>query len=206
MRFDPTSSLPTRRRYGWRRCDLTARQLLLALTALASAVGCNGGISHELTGVWVGAPESSEAREIRESRRYAAELGVDAPSTSTPSDQSVSPDAEQVGAGRQTDWENYDVRVRLNFTGGNTVEMSLGEGSQPLVGQWRVVESAPGMVVVEITTPTADADANGTSGPIRRRFELQPDRRDGALVGFTLTEVGADLQLGWLYFTRPGAK
>ena len=106
--------------------------------------------------------------------------------------------AEKARQGLVTDWEAYDVEVRFEFLDNRRLKMSLADGAEPLEATWRVAETSPtGCTIEVVTTPPTD------DGPSElRTFELEVDERNGEIVGFLLTETGADRQLGALYFAR----
>jgi hypothetical protein len=97
-----------------------------------------------------------------------------------------------------SDWEQVDVGVRFNFVSPTQLEMSLASGAEPHSGTWKVLETLPTGCEIEVETATGPQQ----SAEIRR-FRLEMDNHEGSLVGFLLTEAGADRQLGALYFRRP---
>ena len=106
-----------------------------------------------------------------------------------------------------TDWENYDVTILMNFLSSDRLEMSL-DGEQPRSASWKVVSTSPAGCMIEVQTKTeaAKGEAPAADPTIeRRQFELLLDEREGACVGFLLTEAGADRLQGALYFQRPGS-
>lgn len=176
--------------------------LLLALLA-ASLAGCGLGAADELTGRWVGVPDTSAARAQREAAKYqelVAASGGDASATSADSAAPAAGGDRPQRPAVVTDWEQFDVEVALDFVDSDTVRMQIsGEATgEPVVGQWKVVESGPAGLVIEVRTP----GVGDAAPPVRRRFEIELDRREQGVVGFTLNEVGADRRLGSLYFRR----
>ena len=105
-----------------------------------------------------------------------------------------------------TDWENYDLSVSLDFVDHGRVELSISggaaaEGLEPVSGKWHVLSTTPIGCTIEVETA-----GENSAAVVRRKFELIFDEREGECVGFTLREVGADRQLGMLYFRRPEGK
>ena len=180
----------------------TLRRLGVVL-AVAGAIGCRDDPVGQLRGEWIGRPDTAAERQERES---AASLP--GPNESPLSSPLVDLSADQA----TTDWERYDATVRLEFSNGDAVALEMVDQGDPIRGTWRLVESTPGAVLIEITTPGVESASTGSQdGPVdqaseqRRRFELEPTMIDGKLVGFAMTESGADRQLGALYFERPEA-
>ena len=160
---------------------------------LLSMAGCQQQTTAALLGEWVGRPNTAVARAEREAEKYG-----DLPST---------PESTTPGNSSRdlTDWEKFDVKIGFNFLSGDTLEMSQGEGAQPLRGDWRIVAMSPTGCTIEIETEESPNSGSEAALPmkVRRRFVLELDQRDGACVGFLLTELGVDRQLGSLYFSRP---
>jgi len=71
--------------------------------------------------------------------------------------------------------------------------MSLADGSQLRKGTWKILKTLPTGCRIEVKIDEASQ---------LRQFELQMDEKEGCCVGFLLSEVGADPQLGWLYFQK----
>ena len=166
---------------------------VLLIVAVAAAVGCNG--SNGLTGRWVGKPDTSEARAAR----WAIAEGEDSPdATLDPADE---------GNNRRTDWESLDAEVHLEFTSTGEVQMTLN-GGDPVEGTWRVISVGPAAETIEISTPgvaeepAGEEDSSSKPKPVRRRFEVVPELKDGVMTGFLFSEVGADPDLGVFYFRR----
>lgn len=158
------------------------RTVTLLLLCLSTLVGCQQRTASKLIGKWEGTPDTSEARQLREAEKYGDALDEEPTET----------DPDSV-----TDWEAYDIRVALNFSSRSEVSLSLDNGPNPVAGTWNMVQAGPTACTIEIETPTSDDDA-----PELRRFKLELDERDGELLGFLLSEVGADRGLGALYFRR----
>jgi len=147
---------------------------------LLSASGCQQRAAGKLIGRWAGTPDTAAARAERESKKYGETTSA-----------SVSPE-------NVTDWEHYDPSVTLDFVDHERVEMALsGKTEEPLSGKWRIVSTTPIGCTIEVETETEDSE-----GVVRRQFQLDLDECEGQCVGFTLIEVGADRQLGTLYFCR----
>jgi hypothetical protein len=153
------------------------------LLLLLGALGCQQRTTARLLGEWVGRPDTAAARALRESEKF----GDDRPSgTLDTSSETI------------TDWQQVDIGVKVHFVSTTQLEMSLEDGAQPQSGNWHVLEATPVVCTIEVETATGE----GESAELRR-FQLELDELDGELVGFLLTEVGADRQLGALYFSRP---
>ena len=90
------------------------------------------------------------------------------------------------------------MAVKFDFVDHTQLQMSLADGSQPLAGGWKVLETSPAGCIIEVETATGPDESAEL-----RRFQLEMDERNGTLDGFLLTEVGADRGLGALYFRRP---
>ncbi|TWU27439.1 hypothetical protein [Bythopirellula polymerisocia] len=158
----------------------------ILLILLLSSAGCQQQIAGELLGSWVGRPDTSTGRAEREAEKYGKR-------------SSMSADSQQKASAKDvTDWETYDVEVRFNFVDHKHLEMSLANGSEAISATWRVIETSPTGCMIEVVTP-AEAEEGS---PEVRNFELEMDERAGTIVGFLLTESGADRQLGALYFSR----
>ena len=153
---------------------------------LVMGAGCQQHTVGKLLGTWVGQPDTAEARQQREAEKFGA--------TSRPSQEELLSSVEAA----PTDWEQFDVAVEFQFLSSTELEMSLAEGAEPQKGTWRILETSPTGMTIEVETPT------GSEGALElRRFDLYMDERDGTLHGFLLNEVGADRGLGALYFQRP---
>lgn len=142
-----------------------------------------------LQGRWVGTPDTAEARARREAQRYDDPLQTEEESPN--------------GPGPKTDWEAFDVTVQLDFLSHSEVVLSLAGENQPVKGTWEVLESTPAGALIQIDTPAPASPGNDEAGVVRRQFRIEYDLRDGELVGFLMTEAGADPRLGALYFRRP---
>jgi len=164
---------------------------LLCLFVLIATTGCQQRVASKLAGEWVGQPDTADGRSARDAEKYGDQ------SAGQPTDASTKPR----DASRVSDWENYDVTVEINFQTGNRLEMSLADGDQPRTGRWTVVSTAPTSCIIEVVTEPENTTKEAPD-PVRRRFELLLDERDGECVGFTMTEVGADRLQGAMYFQR----
>ena len=149
---------------------------------LLSQIGCQQRTAASLLGEWVGRPDTTEARTRREAEKYG---------------DNPSPEWQAGTTDTITDWQQVDVAVRFNFVSRSQLEMSLADGSEPHSGTWRVLETSPTGCAIEVDTPTGPEQSAEL-----RRFQLEFDKRDGEVVGFLLSEMGADRQLGALYFRR----
>ena len=182
------------------------RSVLLVLAILTlcggSFLGCGLNGAAELQGKWIGTPDNAAAQAEREAAKYNELVAA-----TNPAD--AAEETEQDGPRRPvmvTDWEHYDVTVTLEFLDARRVRLTAAcdVAGSPVEGEWKIVESGPAGVVIEVITPgdaTGEPDGE-TARPVRRRFELGLDRRESGLVGFTFNEVGADRRLGTLYFRR----
>jgi len=157
---------------------------------LLSTSGCQQRAAGKLLGQWVGTPDTAASRAERESKKYGETASVS-------KSASVAPE-------NATDWERYDRSVTLDFIDYERVEMALVGGSkpeepeEPLSGKWHVVSTTPIGCTIEVKTEGEQSET-----VVRRQFQLDLDEHEGQCVGFTLIEVGADRQLGTLYFCRP---
>lgn len=154
---------------------------------LVCSSGCQQRTAGELHGRWVGKPDSAAAKTAREAEKY----GDDPPQAQ----------ADATLPKQATDWEAIDVQVELNFVSGSALELSLAGLGSKVQASWSIIETSPTGCTIEVVTATSTAE-DGTAASERRRFELLFDERDGTLVGFELSEVGADRQVGALYFQR----
>ncbi len=185
--------------------SITNRPILLAILCLLSIVfGCHQKTSTKLSGKWIGRPDTAVARAARESDKFDEVVSEEVSETVL-----SKPEAD-------TDWEKYDVAVIWDFVSNESLEMSLVDGSQPILGHWEIISLSPIGCTIEVVTlvgiessssvaETVPSDKNdGEKVPqTRRRFEIELDERDGECVGFLLYEAGADRQLGAIYFSRP---
>lgn len=182
--------------------------LSLVLLALFCSGGCTQRAASKLLGRWEGRPDSAQTRAVRDAQKYGDEVASAeaTPAGTTPTAEGTAEDAADSVAelDQTTDWEEFDVTIVMDFVSSDRVEMTLG-GEQPVVGTWKVLSTTPSGCTIEVQTEAASTK-DGTKQPVRRRFELLLDEREGTLVGFQLSEAGADAQLGALYFQRPGAK
>lgn len=165
------------------RCDGAVWSCLALLLMLA---GCGGGSGGGLAGVWVGRPDSSAARAARGSGDAGAEADT------------VKPTSADDSKPTKTDWEAYDVELRLDLGPAGGVRMTLN-GVDPVEGTWRVVSSGAAGDTIEIESPGED----GAS--VRRRFEAVPTREAGVVTGLLFSEYGADPDLGAFYLERADA-
>ena len=172
--------------------------LLLTLSVLS---GCQQRAGNKLLGRWEGRPDSAAKRAERDAKKYG-----DKPAKKTDKkdvEGSGSKSSDAIATVQVTDWERYDVTLVMDFVSGDRVEMSLN-GGQQIEGQWKVLATTPSGCTIEVETqPEKSAPDDTQLQPVRRRFELLFDQRDGKCVGYQLTEVGADALLGALYFQRP---
>jgi len=187
--------------------------MMLLLLALLGGSGCQQQVVGTLQGRWVGVPDTAAARAERESQKYG-----DMAPTAEASSASVAPE-------RVTDWESYDLSVSLDFVDHERVKIFISggadaEGLEPVSGKWHILSTTPIGCTIEVETAgevgagevrTGEVGTGGeqnenSAAVVRRKFELIFDEREGECVGFTLREVGADRQLGMLYFRRPEGK
>ena len=103
---------------------------LFLLLLLVGSAGCQQRVSHKLLGRWEGHPDSAQQRAVREAEKYGDE--ITAAGTSGTDDEAV----------QVTDWEQYDVKIVMDFVSSDRLEMTL-DGGQPLAGAWRVVAQSP---------------------------------------------------------------
>lgn len=150
------------------------------LLTMFSAIGCQSRTVGHLLGRWEGRPDTAAGRAERDAERY----GDTAPPT--------------VSQLSKTDWENYDLVVSLEFVDRERIELALSDGSEPVAGEWSIISTSPIGCTIEVDTAGESPESR-----VRRQFQLELDERDGVCVGFTMREVGADRQLGALYFRRP---
>lgn len=159
--------------------DWNSRNKLLILILLALCVGVSGCRPRSrLVGSWEGRPKPAPD------------------------------DAEQ-----KTVLEQFDFRIRLDIAEDGTVAMSKtgAGGEQSLEGTWSVQENEDG-IVLKITTKPPNSDEPGQSDsedivPQEPNSKKSETRRfvvefDGLAEGFTLTEDGADPDVGSLVFSR----
>ncbi len=174
---------------------------MISLAMVVGASGCQQRVTGKLLGRWIGRADSVIARTERESQKYG-----DARPDSETAIRTIAVDPPLDPQAEKTDWERYNVAVLMNFVSRDRVEMSLAGGKQPRLGRWSVVATTPTSCTIEVETNDSATQENGAEPdePRRRRFHLELDERDGVCVGFLLNEVGADRQLGALYFRRPG--
>jgi len=170
---------------------------MLLLLIVLGASGCKQRVAGELLGRWVGVPDTAAARAERESQKYGEV---------TSEGEEVVP--ESVASKIATDWESFDLSVALDFVDYERVEMTLsGEsvaaGLEPVSGKWHIVSTSPVGCTIEVETAGAAGEGEKSAAAVHRHFQLNLDEREGECVGFTLMEVGADRQLGMLYFHRP---
>ncbi|MBX3425663.1 MAG: hypothetical protein KF688_08290 [Pirellulales bacterium] len=172
--------------------------LRLSLLVLIPLAGCGHGPARTLEGTWVGKPDTVAARGERDENKYRELVAASGGLTIDGDD-----DASARPPALVTDWERHDVEVTLDLQANQRVRLAINGAvdGAPVEGTWKIVESGPAGVVIEIVTPAAPEGA-GDPEPVRRRFELGLDQRSDGLDGFTLHEVGADRRLGALYFRR----
>lgn len=160
---------------------------IVASAALGLA-GCQATPQGELLGTWVGRPDTDAARAAREAERFG-----NAPTEATLT--------EGEPADRVTQWQRFDVALRLEFLNRAEARLQLDD-RPPQEALWRLSAVGPASAVLELDVPSAAAADDVAPRVVRRRFDLLFDRTAGRLTGFTLTEVGADRNLGALYFQR----
>jgi len=154
---------------------------------LLSTSGCQQRTAGKLLGQWVGTPDTAASRAERESQKYGETASPDEVASRSPTPENA------------TDWERYDRSVTLDFIDYERVEMALADETEgSLSGKWRVVSTTPIGCTIEVET-----EGDRSAAVVRRQFQLDLDEGEGECVGFTLMEVGADRQLGTLYFSRP---
>ncbi len=161
----------------------------IVLLMLAGASGCQQQAANKLLGRWEGRPDTATARSEREAEKYGGEAVT----------------ANSPTGSMATDWESYDLGVRFEFVDREHLEMSLSDGSEPVSGTWRVLSTTPIGCTIEVKTKeakTKEAKGEEAASTVLRQFQIDLDEREGECVGFTLIEVGADRQLGTLYFQR----
>ncbi len=162
--------------------------LMWCLLVLFSVSGCRQQTANQLLGRWEGHPDTAAARSEREQKQYG---GQNAGGTS----RETAP---------ATDWERYDAIVYFDFQSAERLEMSLDGDEKIRSGRWQIVTSTPAACTIEVRTDSSgELDVDGAlAESTLRRFELELDERGGECIGFLLSEVGADRQLGALYFRR----
>ncbi len=156
--------------------------------------GCQQSITGRLVGDWIGRPDTAAAAAVRSAKLKARHK--------SDSNEAIEPPSVEEATAKlgKTDLEHHDVTIRMSLAGDKTATMSLGDGSEPLAGVWRVIEKLPPSgAEIEISLSGADDGSPGRAG--RRRFIIDFQEIDEA-AGFTLVEKGADPQFGRLYFTR----
>jgi len=151
---------------------------LSVLLLLIGAIGCQQRVGSKLLGTWIGQPDTATARAEREAEKYGDK----------PASNHQQP---------ETDWQQYDIVLKFDFVSRESLEMSLGDGSEPRSATWSVLDTSPTGCTIEVETSTGA----GNSAELRR-FQLEIDERDGECIGFLLSEVGADRRLGAIYFRR----
>ena len=164
----------------------------MRIDAGRSLLGCGSDLSGEFSGVWIGKHDAAAMKRLREGGDPNVGELDDAPAAENRAEK--------------TDWEHYDAVVRMDLGRAHRVRLESSVSDRVIEGQWQITDATPGAVLVEITAP-ADGAASDSDGEnlVRRRFELEPHRKDGKLIGFVLREDGADRRLGALYFQRPGS-
>ena len=167
------------------------------LVVACVAGGCQQRTVGELLGDWEGRPDTAAARAEREAEKYGKRLQA--------SDDAPAAGGEQP-AEAATDWEQYDVTLRMKFVNHDQLEISLDGDPNPVEGTWKVISVTPAECTIEVETPGGESLAEDASPEVvRRRFQLTLDRRDGECVGFVMREAGADRGLGAIYFRRATA-
>ena len=177
----------------------------LVVLSLALLAGCADSGRDRLVGTWQGRPQSAEERNARLIKGVAA-----APDVAVDHDKGAGNDAaDRIASGDgqgQLIWERFDFGIRLEFAADGRVEMSLDDGSQPIVGNWWVTDESIDRMIIEIevaSQPTDPRQADDARPPVdRRRFGVRwhgGQRRD---MGFSLDHESANPRLGSLYFQR----
>ena len=161
---------------------------LIVSLLLLSMVGCQQRTAAKLLGEWLGRPDTAAARAEREAKKYGDKRSSDQLRASQERSEIV------------TDWQQYNIGVKFHFVSRTQLEMSLADGTEPRSGTWQVLETSPSGCTIEVESATGP----GQSAELRQ-FQLEMDEHEGTLIGFLLTEMGADRQLGALYFRRPGS-
>lgn len=168
----------------------------LALLCLAALSGCEApmSLSQQISGDWVGRPESAAERTIRE--WPTRELDPDDPEI-----------AKAAAATPPTDLQSFDsLRVELSLDDSGAARLTFaGAPSQAkdptLVGKWSLSSAEGHRAVLEISVERGEVDGEMTFET--RRFDVEVLRpADGA--GFVLREQNADRRFGRLLFRRPG--
>lgn len=159
---------------------------LIVSLLLLCTVGCQQRTAAKLLGEWVGRSDTAAAKAQREAKKYGDK-----------------PSADQISALQEkpetvTDWQQYDIKLKFHFVSRTQLEMSLADGTEPRSGTWQVLETSPSGCTIEVESATGPEQSAEL-----RQFQLEIDEHEGTLVGFLLTELGADSQLGALYFRRP---
>lgn len=172
----------------------------MVVCVVAPLAGCQQSLSSRLEGEWRGRPDTAAAAAERSKKLKAKQNEDEQTEDAFPGDKQPAADKGK------TDLEQHDVTIELNFKSDKTISMSLGDGSQPLTGVWRILQTLPPRgAEIEITSQPAEQPAEKTSPEDKtveqkRRFVID-FQGDNAADGFTLVEKGADPKFGRLYFT-----
>lgn len=176
---------------------------ILGLTVcfVVPVAGCQQSISSRLEGQWHGKPDTVAAaaersKKLKDKQKEANETAA------------IVPVEDQAAAAKgKTDLEQHDVTINLTFHSDKTIAMELGDGSQPLVGRWRILQTLPPRgAELEITSrPTGKLSPEDKVDEQKRRFVID-FQGDDAKDGFTLVEKGADPKFGRLYFAPKNKK
>jgi len=164
---------------------------LFLIGVLCLMAGCQPTTANKLLGEWIGTPDTAHARAEREELRFGANQSATSPISQTS-------ETGEAAQGKMTDWEQFDISIKFDFVSPERLNMSLADGSQPIVAEWSLLETTPTGCTIEVV---AQAEYSSEE-PVRRRFRLEFEQQNGSLNGFLLREVGADPQLGAMYF-RP---
>ena len=175
----------------------------LLLVTLALWTGCAESGRDRLLGSWNGRPQTAAERNARL-------IGGDAAPTVVEALSNAREDGKLLAAAAANDaeliWTQFDFGIRLRFARDGQIEMSLEDGSQPIVGKWWVVDEAGErmMIEIEVAPPPSDEEqAEDDARRVdRRRFRVLWHGDDAEGGGFSLDHDNANPRLGSLYF-RP---
>ena len=175
----------------------------LLLVSLALWTGCAESGRDRLIGTWYGRPQTAAERNAR---LIAGDVPPAAVLPLPPSGEEGAPSGAAEESPTELIWAQFDFGIRLRFARDGQVEMSLEDGSQPIVGKWWVVDEAGErmMIEMEVSLPPA-GDEQGKSDARRvdrRRFGVLWHNDDTQGRGFSLDHDNANPRLGSLYF-RP---
>lgn len=158
--------------------------------------GCQQSITSRLVGEWTGCPDTASAAAARSAKRKAQQQSEPDAIADAPTDAKAT---SELG---KTELEQHDVTINMALAADKSARMSLGDGSEPLAGVWRVVTTLPpDGAEIEISLSHSNADPRPQE---KRRFIIDFQQHNDE-TGFTLVEKGADPIFGRLYFVRQGA-